>query len=64
MNKYNVYVDITMSYVISVEAESEETASAIALKTINEEPYYFAAKGTWVDTGVVDIEREEVENDD
>lgn len=64
MNKYNVYVDITMSYVISVEAESEENASAIARKTINNDPYYFARRGTWVDTGVVDIEREEVENDD
>lgn len=56
--KYEVYVDITMSYVLSVEAESEEAASAIAKKAINEEPYYFAAQGTWVDTGVVDIEEE------
>lgn len=56
--KYNVYVDITMSYVLSVEAESEEVASAIALKTINEDPYYFADNGTCVDTGVVDIEEE------
>lgn len=47
-----------MSYVLSVEAESEEAAEGIALKTINEEPYYFAANGTCVDTGVVDIEEE------
>ena len=57
--KYNVYVDITMSYVLSVEAESEEAASASAKKTINEDPYYFAKRGTWVDTGVVDIEEDE-----
>ena len=64
MNKYNVYVDITMSYVIEVEAENVKEASAAARTRINDDPYYFAKHGTWVGTEIVDIEREEVENDD
>lgn len=57
--KYNVYVDITMSYVLSVEAENELAANATARKQINEDPYYFAKNGTWVNTCVYEVERED-----
>ena len=64
MNTYNVFLDITMSYVLSVEAENEEAARITARKTINDDPYYFARRGTWVNTEVVDVEEEKEVSDD
>jgi len=58
MSKYNVYMDITMSYVLSVEAENEEAANAAARKTIKDDPYYFAKHGTWVNTCVYEVEKD------
>ena len=42
MKEFAVYVDITVSNVLYVEAESEEEASKIAKEMVEEEPYYYS----------------------
>ena len=54
--EFQVFVDITVSKTIYVEAESEEQAKAIAIKKVRDEPYYYARTAdAYVGAKVVDV---------
>lgn len=54
--EFQVFVDITVSKVIYVDAESEEQAKAIAIKKVRDEPYYYARTAdSYVGAKVVDV---------
>jgi hypothetical protein len=56
MKNFIIDYDITMSGCLDVEANSEEEARQIALKKLNDEPYYFAGRATaHVNTEITDI---------
>jgi len=56
MKVYTIDYDITMSGCLDVEANTEEEARQIALKKLNNEPYYFAGRATaHVNTEITDI---------
>lgn len=56
MKDYTICYDITMSGILDVKANTEEEARQIALKKLNDEPYYFAGRATaHVNTEITDI---------
>lgn len=56
MKDYTICYDITMSGILDVKANTEEEARQIALKKLNDEPYYFAKRATaHVNTEITDI---------
>lgn len=56
MAQFTIEYDITMSGCLDVEANTEEEAKQIALKKLNDEPYYFAGRPTaYVKTEITDI---------
>ena len=56
MKNFTIDYDITMSGCLDVEANTEEEARQIALKILNNEPYYFAIRATaHVNTEITDI---------
>ena len=56
MKNFTIDYDITMSGCLDVEANTEEEARQIALKILNNEPYYFARRTTaHVNTEITDI---------
>ena len=56
MTKFQVFVDITMSVELDIDAENEEDAKKKALGIINSEPYYHVRKGTWVCSEIDQVE--------
>lgn len=60
MKSYNVFMDITISKSISIEANSEEEAMKIAEERVNKEPYYYAGcADSYVSSEIIDIYEEE-----
>ena len=54
--EFQVFVDITVSKVIYVDAESEEQAKQLAIKKVRDEPYYYARTAdAYVGAKVVDV---------
>lgn len=60
MKKFSVYVDITMSKTIEIEAESENDALAKVDGMIKDNPYNYAQNFThYVTHEVIEVEEEE-----
>jgi hypothetical protein len=60
MKSYRVFVDITISKAIIVDAESEQEAERLATEKVNAEPYYYAGKADgYVSCEVDDVYEEE-----
>ena len=56
MKEYIVDIDITMSKRISISAENEEKARELALKQVNESPYFEVSHDTlFVGAKVTDV---------
>lgn len=54
--EFQVFVDITVSKVIDVEAENEEQAKQLAIKKVRDEPYYYARTAdAYVGAKVIDV---------
>lgn len=60
MKSYNVFMDITISKSISIEANSEEEAMKIAEERVKNNPYDYARKADgYVSCEIYDIYEEE-----
>lgn len=54
--EFQVSIDITVSKVIYVDAESEEQASQMAIKKVRDDPYYYARTAdSYVGAKVIDV---------
>lgn len=59
MKEYSVHVDITVSKVFFVDANSEEEAKQIVSEKMKRDPWYYASQANAiVDWGIVDVEEE------
>lgn len=59
MKEYSVSVDITVSKVFFVDANSEEEAKQIVSEKMKRDPWYYASQANAiVDWGIVDVEEE------
>ena len=59
MKEYGVYVDITVSKVFFVDANSEEEAKQIVNEKMKRDPWYHISQANaLVDWGIVDVEEE------
>lgn len=54
MKTFYVDVDVTLSTQFHIEAESQEQATEIAGKMVEENPNYYAARGSYVEHSVID----------
>ena len=60
MKSYRIFMDITISKAICVDAENEEDAMKIAEKRVDKEPYYYAGNAdSYVSSEITDIYEEE-----
>lgn len=63
MKEYSVSVDITVSKVFFVDANSEEEAKQIVSEKMKRDPWYYKSQANEiVDWGIVDVEEEPESN--